>query len=88
MVVRRLLSALAVVLALTSGVGIATAQQLFVSEQQAQQHCPADIVVWVNTVTSVYHFKGQRWYAATKQGAFVCKSEADRAHMRATKNGQ
>ena len=62
--------------------------QLFSTEQAAQQHCPADTVVWLNTKSSVYHFKGQRWYAATKQGAFVCKKEADAAGTRATRNGQ
>ena len=62
--------------------------QLFSTEQVAQQHCPTDTVVWLNTKSGVYHFKGQRWYAATKQGAFVCKKEADAAGTRATRNGQ
>ena len=29
-------------------------------ETEAQQHCPADTVVWVNTPTGIYHFKGMR----------------------------
>lgn len=61
---------------------------LFPTEQQAQQHCPKDTVVWLNTPTGVYHFKGQRWYANTKSGAFVCQQEADKAGDRATRNGQ
>ena len=61
---------------------------LFSTEQQAQQHCPKDTVVWLNTPTGVYHFKGQRWYANTKSGAFVCQQEADKAGDRATRNGQ
>lgn len=61
---------------------------LFNTEQQAQQHCPADIVVWVNLPSGVYHFKGQRWYANTKSGAFVCRKEADQGGYRATRNGQ
>ncbi len=66
------------------------AQQLtlFQGEQEAQKHCPADVVVWVNLPTGVYHFKGQRWYGNTKSGAFVCKAEADKAGDRPTKNGQ
>ena len=63
-------------------------QKLFSTEQTAHQHCPADTVVWLDTKSGVYHFKGQRWYAATKQGAFVCKKEADAADTRATRNGQ
>lgn len=61
---------------------------LFPTEQEAQKHCPADTVVWVNLSTGVYHFKGQRWYGATKSGAYVCKAEADKAGDRPTKNGQ
>lgn len=61
---------------------------LYPSEQQAQQHCPADIVVWLNTPTGIYHFRGQRWYGHTNHGAYVCEREADRAGNRATHNGQ
>ncbi len=34
---------------------------LFQFEREAKQHCPTDTVVWVNTPTGIYHFKGQRW---------------------------
>lgn len=61
---------------------------LFTSEQQAQQHCRSDVVVWLNIPSGVYHFRGQRWYGATKNGAFVCRKEADQAGDRATRNGQ
>lgn len=61
---------------------------LFPTEQQAQQHCPADVVVWLNLPTGIYHFKGQRWYGLTKSGAFVCELEADKVGNRATRNGQ
>lgn len=60
----------------------------FNSEQQAQQHCPNDTVVWVNTKTGVYHLKGERWYGATKEGAYVCRREADAEGDRVTRNGQ
>lgn len=61
---------------------------LFATEQQAQQHCPVDVVVWLNLPSGIYHFKGQRWYGRTKHGAFVCKKEADQAGDRGTRNGQ
>jgi hypothetical protein len=61
---------------------------LFSTEEQAQAHCPADIVVWLNTPTGIYHFKGERWYRHTKHGGFVCKAEADQFGDRATRNGQ
>jgi len=60
----------------------------FPTEQQAQQHCPGDAVVWLNLPSGIYHFKGQRWYGRTNRGAFVCRNEADRAGMRATRNAQ
>jgi hypothetical protein len=62
--------------------------QLFPTEQSAQQHCPADAVVWLNLPTGVYHFKGQRWYGRTKSGAYVCRQEADMAGDRGSLNGQ
>ena len=60
----------------------------FQTEDAAQQHCPKDVVVWLNVPTGVFHFKGQRWYGRTKSGAFVCKKEAVLDGDRATKNGQ
>jgi hypothetical protein len=60
----------------------------FPSEQQAQRHCPNDAVVWVNNKTGVYHLKGERWYGATKDGAYVCRKEADAEGDRMTRNGQ
>ena len=61
---------------------------LFQTEEAAQQHCPRDVVVWLNLPSGIYHFKSQRWYARTKSGAFVCKTEADQAGDRASLNGQ
>jgi len=65
-----------------------TAQTTFLSEQAAGRHCPSDAVVWLNLPTGIYHLKGERWYGATKHGAFVCKREADNAGDRETRNGQ
>ena len=66
----------------------AFALDMFSSEDAAQKHCPTDIVVWLNIPTGVFHFKGQRWYANTKSGAYVCKKEAEKEGDRATRNGQ
>jgi hypothetical protein len=45
-------------------------------ESQAQRHCPADIVVWVNFRKRTYYSKGQKRYASGLDGSFVCRSEA------------
>jgi hypothetical protein len=87
---RNLIAALAVLIALLATPAIAQSGRpaLFNTEQQAQQHCPTDTVVWLNLPTGVYHFQGQRWYGNTKAGAYVCEKEADAAGDRATRNGQ
>ena len=61
---------------------------IFNSEQEAQNHCPKDVVVWLNLPTGVYHFQGERWYGNTRAGAYVCQKEADASGDRATRNGQ
>jgi hypothetical protein len=61
---------------------------LYSTEQKAQQHCPKDTVVWLNLPSGIYHFKGERWYGNTRNGAFVCQEEAEKAGDRATRNGQ
>jgi hypothetical protein len=66
----------------------AASLQLFPSEQQAQQHCQRDIVVWLNLPSGIYHYRGQRWYRNTKRGAYVCEREAIAGGDRATRNGE
>ena len=58
------------------------------SEQVAPKHCPSDIVVWVNLPTGIFHYKGQRWYGMTKNGAYLCKQEAVKEGDRPSRNGQ
>jgi hypothetical protein len=36
------------------------ALQLFTTESAAQAHCPSDKVVWLNTRSGIYHYKGER----------------------------
>jgi hypothetical protein len=62
--------------------------ETFSDEGRAKQHCPADTVIWLNLPTMIWHYKGQRWYARTKHGAFACEKEAATSGARGTKNGQ
>lgn len=71
-----------------TGSAFAADPATFQSEQQAQQHCPADQIVWLNLPTAIYHQKGQRWYGVTRNGAYACRKEADAAGDRPSKNGQ
>ena len=45
-------------------------------ETQAQRHCPADTVVWLDFRKRTYYSKGQKRYALGLDGSFVCRSEA------------
>ena len=72
----------------TASSSTATVLQQFDSEAAAQAHCPSDTVVWLNTNSGIYHEKGMRWYGRTKQGAYVCRKEADGVGDRDTRNGQ
>lgn len=78
-----------VIIALTVLVSpLAYSLEYFQTEQAAHKHCPKDVVVWLNTRSGVWHYKGQRWYANTKNGAFVCRKEASADGDRGTRNGQ
>ena len=45
-------------------------------EAQAQRHCPADTVVWLDFRKGIYYFKRQKRYAQGNTGSFVCRDEA------------
>jgi hypothetical protein len=45
-------------------------------ESQAQRHCPADTIVWLDFKRERYYLKGQRRYASGYSGSFVCRNEA------------
>jgi len=45
-------------------------------ESQAQRHCPADVVVWLDLRKGIYYSKRQRWYGRGFTGSFVCRAEA------------
>jgi hypothetical protein len=51
----------------------------FAVEVDAVRACGSDPVVWINKKNGIYHLKTSRWYGKTKDGAFACQSEADKA---------
>jgi hypothetical protein len=78
-----LIPATLAVLALFAG-GPAAAETLlqtqrFPFELWAQNHCPADTVVWVNARSQIYNSSQERWYGRTLDGAFACKLDAEKA---------
>jgi hypothetical protein len=65
-------------LLIVGGTTLALANPLtpFRYETQAQRHCPADAVVWLDFRKGIYYAKGQRRYAGGSTGSFVCREEA------------
>jgi hypothetical protein len=56
---------------------------------QAKAHCPADIIVWVNLNSHIYHFSGTANYGrhfSDKGGAYMCEKDALSATFRAAEN--
>lgn len=55
----------------------------FQFEQEAQQHCPANSVVWVVESRGSYNASDERWYGRTSNGAYACLKDAVKAGFRA-----
>ena len=64
-------------LAIAAGTTCAFAIPLtpFRYESQAQRHCPADVVVWLDFHKETYYSKRQRRYGRGFTGSFVCREE-------------
>ena len=56
----------------------------FQFEVQAQQHCPADAVVWVVATRGLYNSSSERWYGRTSNGTYACLGDAEKAGYRAS----
>ncbi len=66
----------ALILAVSSTNAAATPLTPFRYEAQAQRHCPADTVVWLDFRKGIYYSKRQSRYAQGSTGSFVCREEA------------
>jgi hypothetical protein len=58
----------------------------FRTEQQAQEHCPKDTVVWVDAQSGGYYLNTNPSYGHAGAGRYACRGEAERAGMRAMAN--
>jgi hypothetical protein len=58
----------------------------FRTEQQAQEHCPKDTVVWVDPQSGGYHLNTSPSYGHAGAGRYACRREAELAGMRAMAN--
>ncbi len=58
----------------------------FRTEEQAQTHCPKDIVVWLDPQSGLYYFKGHGSFGRSNAGRYACRAEADAAGMQGMPN--
>jgi hypothetical protein len=63
-----------------------TGANQYSTETLARAHCPTGTVVWANTRSNVYHFRGTYNYGNTKAGAYMCEQDSLAEGMRAAKN--
>ena len=61
---------------------------LFPSEHEAEQNCPADLVVWVDPAKHIFYYRGQRWYGSTPTGGYACRKEAEKHGFRPNRTGK
>lgn len=62
----------------------------FHNEAQAMTYCAGvqSAVVWFNSLSHVYHYKGSQYYSRTAQGMFVCEKDAVSAGGHPSRTGQ
>ena len=78
--------AVALALCCTTCGGSPSVLTAFRTEQQAQEHCPGDIVVWVDPRSGLFEQKGHGSYGLSGAGRYACRGEAERAGMHAVMN--
>ena len=66
--------------------GSPTVLTAFRTEQQAQEHCPEDTIVWLDPQSGMYRLKGHGSYWLSGAGRYACRGEAERAGMHAVPN--
>jgi hypothetical protein len=63
----------------------AAAPGQYASDAEAKVRCGTDTVVWVDSSSHIYYVAGSKDYGKTKNGAFMCKAQAERNGNKAAK---
>jgi hypothetical protein len=74
--------AAALLVTLVTSDAVAQVLTLFRYQDQAQRHCPADAVVWLDFAKRKYYLSSQRLYGHGVHGSYVCLQEARRGLYR------
>lgn len=87
---RRLRAGLAGLLPLAAAVAPAPAADTgqYPTRAAAEEHCPGEVVVWVDLDTRIYYYRGQDRYGATKAGAYLCQRDVKAAGLRPNRSGR
>src|SRR5262249_30376399 len=59
----------------------------YATEAEAKASCPSDVVVWVNSISRIYHASGSRRYGKTRSGADMCDKDSGAAGVPQPKAG-
>ena len=85
--IRKLLLAAAIAVSLYAPTWAADKPpQTFADEQKATSFCKEGNVVWYNPDSKIYFERGNRYYNNTKKGGYTCRTQAEKAGYRASKN--
>jgi len=60
----------------------------FPTRVAAEEHCPGQVVVWVDLETRIFYYRGQDRYGSTKSGAYVCERDVKGAGYRPNRTGR
>lgn len=60
----------------------------FPTRAAAEEHCPGQVVVWVDLETRIFYYRGQDRYGATKSGAYLCERDVKGAGYRPNRTGR
>jgi hypothetical protein len=77
---------LALALSCTACGGSPAVLTAFRTEQQAQEHCPSDTVVWLDPQSGAYYLKRSPPYGQAGAGRYACRGEVKDAGMREMAN--
>jgi hypothetical protein len=74
--------ATALLVTLLTSDAVAQMLTLFRYQDQAQRHCPADTIVWLDFAKRKYYLSGQKLYGRGFHGSYVCLRQARHSRYR------
>jgi hypothetical protein len=60
----------------------------FPTPAAAGEHCPGEVIVWVDLETHVFYYRGQDRYGSTKQGAYMCQRDLKGGGFKPNRSGR